>query len=299
MILQAGVLTFGAAYLVASTLAPLDCFVFQVLGVIVALMLAVILVPIWGLLVFLGQALVQAAPWARVVAHVISGAEFLLGLLLLPQTHVGGFAAIGQSILGVIIALLPSAPADSSTPQLPSRRTSVWLALILDPWARLVAIVAVILALVVGFAFQPPPKLASDGLPAHPGYSFIASRPESTLTAPGATAYYSQIDSAQCGGQADSYGDFRTSRSAATTFAWYNNWLLAHGWKRQPANAMQQEVGARGYPSATYLRGPRESFEIDFASPEAPPYHAGPEGVTPPTGAASVFETAYIIRSAP
>jgi len=323
-----GVLTIASP--VASSVASSGCIVSTVLGGLGGLIGLIILWPICGFLAVTAHQLNGMEAWARVTTHVLYGIEGAIGLALVLRGFPTGALSIAQTAIVLVLMWLPvsrkafalkaaersvadpiasgiaqalvftqPAPAFSQRSEKSSLPASawagVWVALVRDPWARWISAAAVVLGLAVAWTTVPPPRLALDGLPDRPSHSFIASRPEASLEAPGAVAYQTQIDGAGCGGQADAYVDSSSPQAAAAVFAWYDHWLTAHRWKRQAPTVYEQEISSNGYPAATYKRGARETYSIEFSAVGSPPYHGGASGATVPGGAKSVYETSYVI----
>lgn len=331
--LQSGALMFAAATTLTSWLLSTDCVVSWVLLGLSGTILLVILWPICGAVVVVAHHLTQLQSSARIAFHLLYGLEAAAGAWIYSRSPIAGAGAMIQVAAALALIWLPSArnafrAARGSVTTNPdigagigaaivfggggtvlARRAGgprdnglamyawagVWTALMRDPWARWATFIAVALAVSAAWTARPTTTLGADGLPARPSHAFIAARAETSLVAPGATAYITQIDGAECNDTADVFVDFGSGQPAVAAFAWYDQWLGAHGWKRQPPTPFQDEVTANGFPSADYTRGQRERFSIEFDSPDAPPYHGGSKGVTVPAGARSVFETSYVI----
>jgi hypothetical protein len=332
---QVGTLLFAATATVISLTAASSCFVWWVVGGLGGFLVLLILWPLAGFLVVIAHNLNRLEPWARIAFHVAYVAIGVYGTDLVIVQHVQTAVwLVACAVVALVLVSLPSsrrafaargtqttamAGVGSGVAQVlnvgsrgdvfnaryhvPNRGlgtqlwADVWVAVIRDPWARWVSVAAVVLATVTTWASLPPPRPGPDGLPQHPSQSFVAARPEANLVAPGASVYVTQIDGSGCGSQADAYIDAASPQRMAVVSAWYDSWLTAHGWKREPASAIEQEAHANGYPDSTYKRGVRETFTIEYWRADLPPFHGGAQHTSMPPSTVSTFEASYVIRA--
>ncbi len=73
-------------------------------------------------------------------------------------------------------------------------------------------------------------------------------------------------------------------------YAWYRQWMLAHGWQPEPTIRATTQVSIEGYH-----RGKRELFRVAIDDPAA---LAGTLGRPVPADGRTVFEIAYMILPA-
>jgi hypothetical protein len=153
------------------------------------------------------------------------------------------------------------------------------------------------LAIGLGSAPRPTPRAGvdGDGLPLGPvTYKDVGAHPEATLYYPGAEVVL------VTGGDERTY--MITSRSAAHAgailasqdtadqiYAWYRQWLTAHGWSSCDIVRAVHQVSAQGY-----CRGHREHFSVAVDNRRFLEETLGQ--IVPDTN--TIFETNYFIAPA-
>ncbi len=130
---------------------------------------------------------------------------------------------------------------------------------------------------------EPPAGIVS--------WQYMKSRPESGLMYPGAAKLRGISWSTNQAGSPDaSYGGvLHTAASAAQVYAFYEDWLFAHGWvlyRDRPRGGATVWLSNRGY-----VRHPREMFGVAIDNPQLLRNTLG--GVSPVEG--TVFEYCYSI----
>jgi hypothetical protein len=124
----------------------------------------------------------------------------------------------------------------------------------------------------------------------------VKAHPEASLYYPGAQVVWpfgggeerNVIDGGVNGAFAGAI--LRTNVSSESIYAWYKNWMAAHGWQSSPTIRATTQISVEGY-----ARGDRERFSIAIDDPAE---LGRTLGRPIPAGPGTVYEISYMILPA-